>query len=172
MRKTTAVIVSLLAATPLLAAPGDYGRPGAPGRGFGEPGARFERRAERVADLLKLDDTQRAAYERMRIAGGETAQPKLEQMRALHGELQALLEGGSTDARAIGEKTLALHQLRAELRAERQAAEAEFVALLNEQQRFAFEAFKESRQMRRGRHGRHGGPGFGPGPGGPEAEFD
>lgn len=165
MRRPMTVLLALLVATPLAAAPGGWGHPGGRGPGRGEPGDRFERRAERIADLLKLDESQRAAFERMRTAGREAARPKIDEMRALRGELHALLDSGSTDAQAIGEKTLAIHQLRDQLRSERQAAEAEFVKLLNDEQRFAFEAFRESRQMRRGLRGRHGGRGFGPGPG-------
>jgi Spy/CpxP family protein refolding chaperone len=170
MRQLHATIVSLLLAAPVLAAPGGWGRGGGPGFGSGGPGDRIERRAERVADLLELDDAQRTAFDQMLGAGLAAARPKLDQMRALHQELEALLDSGSTDEAAIGAKLLAIHRLRAELRAGREAARAEFVALLSDEQRFAFEAFDEMREMRRGRQGRRGAHGFGGGAGGPELD--
>jgi Spy/CpxP family protein refolding chaperone len=99
-----------------------------------------------------------------------SAQPRLAEMRALAEALHALLDSGSTDAQAVGEKAIALHRLRGELRAERQAAEAEFVKLLSAEQRFAFEALEESRPLRRDRRGGRHGPGWGLGA--PEPELD
>jgi Spy/CpxP family protein refolding chaperone len=164
MLRFAAPFAALLVAAPLVATPGGAGwSSGLHGR-RGDPAERFARRAERVADLLELDAAQRAAFEQMLDARLDATRPKLDAMRALGDELRALLESGSTDAAAIGEKTLALHRLRGELHAEREAARAEFVALLSDEQRFAFEALEESREMRRGRHGRHRGPGFGPAP--------
>jgi Spy/CpxP family protein refolding chaperone len=157
MRTLPTTFAALLLAVPVLAAPGAPGFRGGPGHGP-------EGRHVQVAELLDLDATQRAAFEQMRADGLAAAKPKFEQMRALHDEMRALLDSGSTDAAAIGAKMIAAHQLRNELRAERAAAEAEFVKLLSDEQRFAFAALKQARQSMRER-GR--GPGFGPGGFGP-----
>jgi Spy/CpxP family protein refolding chaperone len=172
MRSFRTTLVALLLAAPVLAAPGGPGdRFGRTERGFGPgPGGHFEERAERIAELLDLDAAQRAAFEQMRSEGLATAKPRLEQLRAMHEQMQALLDSGSTDAATIGAKAIAIHQLRGELRAERQAAEAEFVKLLSDEQRFAFEALKEARdELRPGMGMRHGG--FGPRRG-PAPELD
>jgi len=137
-------LAALLFAAPLLAAPGG---PGPAGHRF-DPGPddRFAPRGERIAELLDLDAAQRAAFEQMRADGMAAARPKLEQLRTLHEEMRTLLDGGSTDVAAIGTKALAIHRLRGDLRAEREAAKAEFVKLLSDEQRFAYEALEEARQ--------------------------
>jgi Spy/CpxP family protein refolding chaperone len=174
MRTLRTTLAALLLAAPVLAAPGGAGRHGGFGRDFG-PGPDHSRgaRHDRMAELLELDATQRAAFDRLRADGFDSAKPKFEQMRALHDEVRALLDAGSTDAAAIGAKVLAAHQLRNELRAERGAAEAEFVKLLSDEQRFAFEALREARdafgERRRGHGSRHG---FGPRRGGAPGELD
>lgn len=142
-------LAALLFAAPLLAAPGG---PGPGGHRFGPgPGDHHQFRGERIAELLDLDATQRAAFERMRTDGIAAARPKLEQLRALHEEMKTLLDGGSTDVTAIGTRALAIHRLRSELRAEREAAKAEFVKLLSDEQRFAYEALEEAREGMRER---------------------
>jgi len=170
MRRTTLTALALLVAAPVMAAPGGPGRGPGMGPGFGAGGGhfeqRFEQRAEHVAEVLKLDATQRAAFDKLRHDGMAAARPKMEQMRTLREEVRTLLEAGSTDAQLVGSKLIAAHQLGQELRAERQAADAEFEKLLDPQQKFAWQALKEARSSRRGafRHGQHGlrgGPGFG-----------
>jgi len=177
MRRTTLTALALLVAAPVVAAPGGPGRGPGMGPGFGPGGGhfeeRFEQRAEHVAEILKLDAAQRAAFDKLRQDGLAAARPKMEQMRALHEEVRTLLEAGSTDAQLVGGKLIAAHQLGQELRAERQAAEAEFEKLLDPQQKFAWQALKDARASRRGafrqgRHGMRGGPGFGA----PPNEFD
>lgn len=173
MRTLRTTLVALLLAAPVLAAPGG-GRHAGFGRDFGH-GPEHVRgaRHDRIAELLELDETQRAAFDRLRADGFDAARPKFERMRALHDEVRALLDAGSTDAAAIGAKVLAAHQLRHALRAEREAAEAAFVELLSEEQRFAYEALREAREAfgerRRGPAARHG---FGPRRGGAPDELD
>lgn len=174
MRTLRTTLVALLLAAPVLAAPGDTGRHAGVGRHFGHgPEHGRGARHDRIAELLELDATQRVAFDRLRADGFDSARPKFEQMRALHDEVRALLDAGSTDAATIGAKVLAAHQLRNELRAEREAAEAEFVKLLSEEQRFAYEALREAREAfgerRRGHAARHG---FEPRRGGAPDELD
>lgn len=179
MRTFRLTLAALLLAAPALAT-GGPGRPGAfgpghgPGRGPGfGPGFGIEERLDRLADLLDLDQSQRAAFEQLRAEHRLAARPKLERMRALHEELDALLDGGSNDAAAVGGKMLAIRQLRDELRAEREAGEAELVKLLDAEQRIAFETLKEARETMRGPgRGPGFGHGFGPRHGGPDVDLD
>jgi Spy/CpxP family protein refolding chaperone len=165
MRVAISTLLVLALAAPAVAGAGQHG----PGRGPGfgaEPGAGFEgfveRRGERLAEALDLTAEQRAAFDQMRADGVAAAQPRLAEMRQLGGELRALLDAGSDDAAAVGAKVLAIHRLRGELRAERERFESEFAKLLDDQQRFAWQAMRENRPGRGpGRHdgfGRRLGP--------------
>jgi Spy/CpxP family protein refolding chaperone len=172
MRTFRLTLAALLVAAPALAIggpgrPGGFGPGHGPGRGPGfGPGFGIEERLDRLAEILDLDESQRAAFEQLRAEHRDAARPKLERMRALHQELDALLDSGSNDAAAIGGKMIALRGLRDELRAEREAGEAELVKLLTPEQRIAFETLKEARESMRER-GPGDGPGFGARRGGP-----
>jgi len=168
MRKSPIVLTGALVAT--LAAPALVAQPGFPERGPGPDPDRLElvleHHAERIAEALELDAEQRAAFDELRASRLERARPRLEAMRRTGEELRSLLDGGRADATAVGEKVLALHALKQELRAEREAFDRDFARLLTEEQRFAWEA------LRRARPGPDGERPFGRGaerrgPGGP-----
>jgi Spy/CpxP family protein refolding chaperone len=167
MRKTTLTLaLALVAATPLLAAPRGYGKPGHPGFRH-DPEAfatRFEQRADRLAEALKLTDEQRQAVARLHEDARTETRARGERMRALHEELRAELAREGADATAVGAKMLELQELRTALRAARAQLHAEIGNLLTAEQRFAWEAMRE---LRGERLGRFGGPGGrrGPGPG-------
>jgi len=173
---TILTTAALLVAAPVLAAPGGPGPRAGFGPDHGRFEQRFEQRADRVAEILKLNTEQRAALDKMLGDRLAAARPKMEQMRTLRAEARALLEAGSTDARLVGSKMIEAHRLGVELRAEREAAQAEFEKLLDPRQKFAWQALQETREMRRehfrrGGRGMHGGPGWGP-PGDDEPDDD
>jgi len=177
MRKTTILLAGALAATltsaALLAQAGFRDREPGSGPGFG-PGPDLDRlemmldqRADRVADALELTRDQRAAFDELRRTRLDAAKPDLEALREGAEELRALLDGGSADATEVGERVIALRELRQRLRAEREGFERDFSNLLTEKQRFAWEALLRARpgpdgdRSRGPRSGRGGPHGFG-----------
>jgi Spy/CpxP family protein refolding chaperone len=158
-------LVATLLAAPVWAAPWGPGRHAGSGPGFGHRPGGDDRLAE-LAEILELDETQRAAFDQMRAEHRAVAVAKMAEMRALHAELDALLDAGSNDAAAVGAKMLEIRRLRDELRAQREAGQAEFVKLLDAEQRIAFEALERAREARREER-REMRPGFGPRRGGP-----
>jgi Spy/CpxP family protein refolding chaperone len=152
MRTPVKILAGALAAT--LSATVLVAQPGFRDRGPGPDPERIEmlldHRADQVAEALELDATQRAAFDELRATRLERARPKLEALRTTGEELRALLDGGSTDATAVGEKVLALHALKQQLRAERESFERDFARLLSDEQRFAWEALRRARSDRDG----------------------
>ena len=122
--------------------------------------ARLDDRADRIADLLKLTDDQRATFDRLRADALEGARPKMERMRQMGDDLRQLLDSDAPDATQVGAKMIEIHQLREELKATKDGVEAELVKILTPEQRFALDALKEARHDadERGPHGP--GPGF------------
>lgn len=166
MRWTVCTLAALSLAAPALAGPpgrGGFGGPGGRPGGFGDPEAmeeRMDQRAERMAELLDLTADQKAAFDKLRGDEFERAKPKLERMRAAHEELRGLLDADTTDAARVGALVIETHQLKGELKAAKDAVEAELVKLLDDEQRFAFEALQESRKGGHDRRGKgHRGPG-------------
>lgn len=168
MRWTVCTLAALALAAPAVAGPHGRGGFGGPGRmggpGFGDPEAmeeRMDQRAERMAELLDLTADQKAAFDKLRAEEFERAKPKMERMRAAHEELRGLLDADTNDAAKVGALVIETHRLKGELKAAKDTVESELVKLLDDEQRFAFEALKESRKGghdRRGR-GRRGGRG-------------
>jgi Spy/CpxP family protein refolding chaperone len=164
MYRTAALLATLALASPALA---ERGRPPRLELRF-DPG-RFEEhldeRAERIADLLDLTDDQRRAFDELRSRSFDGVRPKFERMRTLGEELRDLLDGASPEPAAVGAKVIALHELREELGAARDAFESELDKLLTDEQRFAFDALRKARRDFESRGPRdfgHGpGPGFG-----------
>jgi Spy/CpxP family protein refolding chaperone len=172
-------VAALLAAVPLVAQPqGPGGGPGpggglgpglgpgdghcfAAGGGPGHRGAGFGmfagRGFERLARFLELTEEQRTQAQAIHQATREQAQPLMEQNRTLHGELRDLLAQPSPDATVVGDKMIAIHANRAQVREMHENARAQFEALLTPEQLDKLAAFEERRQDRRGRRG-GGGP--------------
>jgi Spy/CpxP family protein refolding chaperone len=171
MRSIVPALVALTLAAPALAGPGGPGGPGGARRG-GPGGAgldpdllfdQFDRRADRLAELLDLSSEQRAAFDQLRDHAYESARPKLDRMRTAGEALRALLDTASPDAAAVGAKVIELHRTKGELKALREGVERDLVALLDEEQKIAFETLEKARPRGpRHRFGHHGG--FGPPP--------
>jgi len=175
MRWTLTPLLALALVAPLAAQRGP--RPGAPGGGFGPGGPdpafleqRFETRGDRIADALDLTADQRATFDSLREQHRASVEAAMETMRQSGEELRALLDGASPDATAIGQKVIAMHQLRTSLQSERESFEAEFAKTLTPEQQAAFRALQEMRPDFDGgrppvggarRHGGFGGPGSG-----------
>lgn len=171
-RWTVPALLALVLATPALAGPGPGGYPrhGDDRRGPGGPGPMFDpeamdelldARADRIAELLDLTADQRAAFDKAIADGRDAARPRMDRMRQVGDALRAELDSSAPDPAAVGAKVIEMHQLRSELREARKMVEADLEKLLTDEQRFAFEALKESRKGSHDRRGpgRRGGPG-------------
>ena len=164
--------VALLVAAPLVAQPlGGFGPGPGDGPGFhhgpsghhGGPGFLGGRGAHRLARHLDLTEQQRTEARAIHEAARDRVQPIMEESRALRAELHELLDQPSPDATAIGEKAIAIHANRAEVRAVFEDAKAQFEALLTPAQLEKLRELEERRGERRddrGGRGR-GGPGAG-----------
>jgi len=86
---------------------------------------------DRLAAVLGLTDEQKAAWATSREDLQTTARPLLKQVWALR-----------PDPSVVGQKVIALHELRTQLRDARETADNEFATLLTPEQRVKFEAFK------------------------------
>jgi Spy/CpxP family protein refolding chaperone len=143
MRPFVATLATLALVSPAFAGHDFRGREPRfdPGR-FEE---RLEERSDRVAEPLELTDDQRASFEALRERSLRDARARMERMRELGEELRTLLDATAPDAARVGEKAIALHRLREELRTGRETFEAEVARILTAEQRFAFEALREAR---------------------------
>ena len=178
MRHSTLLLLSLCLAAPAWAGPGGPHGDDRRGRHGDDHGARFgEHRAERLAEILGLSAEQRAAADKLHTDHRAAARAKFDELRALRDELRGQLEAANPDPAAVGSRTLRIHALREEMRAERERLAAEFEKLLDEKQAIAWKALEQAREGRGPRRGFGPGPGFGRhhGPHGglpPESELD
>jgi len=143
MRAIVATLATLVLVPPAFAAHDLRGR--APRFDAGRLEERLEERSDRVADLLDLSADQRASFESLRERSLLDARAKMERMHELGDELRTLLDAAAPDATEVGAKAIALHRLREELSAGRDAFAAEVAKILTAEQRFAFEALQEAR---------------------------
>ena len=96
---------------------------------------------EQLAAALNLTPDQQAALDVLRNETAQTVRPLAEQMRALHGQIEAAAEGASPDACAIGGLVLQGKSIRSQIDDARKAAEARFVAGLSADQKTAYDNF-------------------------------
>lgn len=144
--------ILLLGATVLFAQPGFHGK-----RGPGGPGGPGDRE-EFLARYLGLTEEQKTAAKAIHEQVRAKAEPLMEQSRAQHDEIRALLDGTNPDATEIGQKMIAAHATGEQLKALHDEAMTKISALLNAQQ---LEKFKQLQQMREDREGfGPPGPGF------------
>lgn len=124
----------------------------------GGPGMQFgQHRVEMMTEVLGLSADQAAAWAKIREKTQATVQPLAQQMRTLHSDIRAMLDAGNADPAALGEKQIAAHELRTKIQAAREAAHAEFRALLTADQQTKLDTLKQMQGAMRG-HGRRGGP--------------
>ena len=114
----------------------------------------------RMADSLNLTADQQTAAKKLREDMRAKAEPLMDQVRQQMDELETLLDTAHPDATEVGNKVLAAHATREQLRALHDSFETKFGALLNADQLAKFQQLQSQRKEWGGRHGF----GFGPPP--------
>jgi Spy/CpxP family protein refolding chaperone len=157
MKKTlilTAGFVLLVAAAAFVHAdgPGGHRRMGFMHGEHGPHGDMSEH-AEHIAKALDLTDEQKAAARTIHQEVAEKARPLAEQVHQQWREIHEMLEGGTADATAVGQRVIAAHAAREQLKALHEEAMEKMSALLNAEQ---LEKFKKLHEM----HGDREGFGF------------
>jgi Spy/CpxP family protein refolding chaperone len=109
---------------------------------------------EFVAKALDLTAEQKAAGEKLHAEVAAKAEPLMEQTHQQWKEIHELLDADNPDATAIGERMIAAHATRQQLKAIHEDAMARFSATLNAEQLEKFKKFKDMH------HGDHEGFGF------------
>lgn len=109
---------------------------------------------EHLASALNLTDAQKASAKQLHQELWAKAQPLMTKMRQQHDELKALLDGGHPDATEIGQKVIAAHDTRAQLKALHEEFANRFSAQLTADQKVKFQEMRQ-----RFEHGTGGGPG-------------
>lgn len=112
---------------------------------------------------LDLSEEQRQAARAIHESFREGLRGDHEEMRGLRQQLHQALESENPDPTEVGRLMIDLHSRRDGFHAAREAATAEFEALLTPEQLEKWQNFKELRESRHGRHGRHGHGEGGPG---------
>lgn len=172
---TALSLALVLAAAPLAAqGPGHPPRPDGPQAGpaggppDGAAGGPFHGLPlRRLAIYLDLGDEQVAAAQQIFEDARTAIEPLAAEARDLAMQLRDALGADDPDPTAVGQLVVALHEVRGEIQAIRQAAEADFVALLTDRQRFRLDALRDARRI----FGRpHHPPGGGPDGGGDGGE--
>ncbi len=167
------IAILLIAFVPVAAVAGPGDGPGERGGfdpGFGPGGPRGQFLPP--PGYLDLSDEQRDAAQAIRDGVRDEMGALRDQGRTLRQDLDAALKGDSPDAAIVGQLMIDLHALRPQFRSLLESAEADFAALLDEEQLQKWENWKEIRQSRRGDRGERGErrrhrERRGPGPDGP-----
>ena len=122
---------------------------------------------ERLMGYLELSDAQQVQIEELTASHREDSRAGAEATRAIHKTLQEMLESEQPEPAAVGEKMIALHNRRRQLKADQQAHMEALRGLLTPEQVEKFDALVAARQFdrgdrqerqQRGRKKRHGGP--------------
>jgi Spy/CpxP family protein refolding chaperone len=145
--------LAILPAAALAERPG--GPPSRGGRG-GMPS--FDRVLDRHAERLGLDDATRARIRAIADARRDEGERLAERVRALHGEMHALLDQDAPDTDAVMRQAEAIGAAETEMHKQRLATLLEIRALLTPEQRRELVRIFEERKSERGRGGRGPGP--------------
>jgi Spy/CpxP family protein refolding chaperone len=97
---------------------------------------------DRLAAALGLSDEQKASLDSLHTDLMNTVQPIFEQKRTAMEQLHQAIDGGSTDACALGQLVLQAHGNDAALKAAHDRFEAGLVALLTPEQKTKYDAIK------------------------------
>ncbi len=127
---------------------------------MGGPGEMGAHHAAMMAKALDLTDDQQAAAKKLHEDLLAKAQPLMTQHRQQMDEVKTLLDAGNADATEVGQKVIAAHATRQQLKALHDDFKARFTALLTPDQ---LDKLKKLEAMHH-EHDREA-PGFEPGPG-------
>jgi Spy/CpxP family protein refolding chaperone len=116
----------------------------------------------RIGAALGLTDEQKAVWAGAFSTMKATAQPLHAQAKAIRVEIDALFAQGNPDPALLGQKMIALHAVREQLRQARVAMETTTTAVLTPEQKLKLDALKAAHPHRGRRWG--GGPGSPPPP--------
>ena len=108
---------------------------------------------EHLASVLNLTDAQKASAKQLHADLMVKAQPLMTKMRQQRDELKTLLNGTNPDATEVGQKVIAAHDTRNQLKALHEDFANRFSALLNADQKAKFQEMRQ-----RFEHGPAGGP--------------
>lgn len=97
---------------------------------------------------LNLTDAQRDQLKAMHEQQREAMKPLMEQHRQLRDQIQQALEAGNADATRIGQLEIQAFQVRQQMKAQREKAEAAFVGVLTPEQKAQWEKMREERKQR------------------------
>jgi Spy/CpxP family protein refolding chaperone len=117
------------------------------------PHGDMSRHAEFLAEALDLTAEQKAAAEKIHNEVAAKAEPLMEQRHQQWREIHEMLDSGSTDATALGQRLIAAHAVGEQLKALHEDAMARISALLNAEQ---LEKFKKIQERHHGRDGEEG----------------
>ena len=98
---------------------------------------------EHVAKTLGLSEEQRAAAKKIHEEVAAKAEPLQEQIHQQWKEIHEMLDSGSADATAIGQRMISAHATRQELKTLHEEAMSKFSALLNAEQLEKFKKLHE-----------------------------
>ncbi len=155
MKRIPLVIALILIVVAAFAAFAQRGpMPNGPGGvpGFGIPGGNNNA----LAEYLGLTSDQKNAWESIQSELRANLDTFREQERSLEEQLHTALDGGSTDAAALGNLLIQIRAIQTQIKAAQDTADAKFVASLTADQKVKFAAFQAASEFLRGR-----------GPGGP-----
>ena len=110
---------------------------------------------QRIAAALGLSDQQKAVWDGAFSTMRATAQPLHAQAKAIRAEIDALFAQGNPDAALLGQKMIAMHAVREQLKQARATMQSTTASVLTDEQKVKLEALKAAHPP----HGRWGGPG-------------
>jgi Spy/CpxP family protein refolding chaperone len=151
----------LLGAAAVFAAQGVHGRDG---RGFhkrGEMGRHGGHMGmvHHIVKALDLTESQKTAARQLHEEAAEKVKPLREQHREQMAEVHELLDTASPDPTVVGQKLIAAHSTRDQIKAVHEETMARFSTLLNAEQKAKLAELHERHEERRFGFD-HDGPGF------------
>jgi Spy/CpxP family protein refolding chaperone len=147
MNRTKTAVIGIAAMAVALVANGQ-----AMAQGPGGPGGP----PARLATKLNLTDEQKAAWQAAFQQMRTTTAPLREQSKQIRTEMKAMFDQGSPDPTALGQKVIALHAIRTQMREAHKTMESATSAVLTADQKQQLDTIKAS--MPHHGHFKRGGP--------------
>ena len=108
---------------------------------FAQMPGHHEEMLSRIENFLQLTPDQKAQFEAAHTAFQASVQPLLDQRKSAHQALDALFARNSTDACAIGNAALAVHNVDSQLHTAHEAFKTKLETYLTPDQKTKLEAF-------------------------------